>query len=98
MPNNDINQQLDRASYDAFMLAMRVLYLAFDLDKPATEFEKPFEMLRDVANGQMTVSSPAELAVKFPALKELVYDAASSLMERDRVTAGRVLRGLSEII
>ena len=90
-----MDEQLDRVAFDAFLLGIRVMSLAFDVDQPATQFEKPFEMLRDIATGQLTVASPAELAARFPELKDLIYDAASSIMERDRVTAGRVLRGLS---
>ena len=41
----------DRAAFDAFMLALRVMYVAFDLDVPASEFEKPFQMLRELADG-----------------------------------------------
>lgn len=87
-------EQLDEVSFDAFMLAIRVMHVAFDLNEPAVKFEKPFELLREIAGGQLALSSPAELGAKFPGLKDLVYDTASSVMERDRRTAGRVLRGL----
>lgn len=87
--------ELDRAAYDAFLLAMRVMYVAFDLNEPATKFEKPFEMLREISSGQLTISSPGELALKFPALKELIYETASDVIEHDRETSARVLRGLS---
>jgi hypothetical protein len=90
-----MDAQLDRVAFDAFLLGIRVMSLAFELDKPASEFEKPFEMLRDIATGRLTAASPAELGMRFPQLKELIYDAAPSIMERDRETAGRVLRGLS---
>ncbi|HEX6558254.1 MAG TPA: hypothetical protein VF021_02310 [Longimicrobiales bacterium] len=90
--------ELDRASFDAFLLAIRVIYIAFDLDQPATEFEKPFELLREIADGRTTLSSPAEMAARFPALRDLMYDAASSVMEHDRETATRVLRGLSSTL
>lgn len=89
--------ELDQAAFDAFLLAMRVMYVAFDMDEPATEFEKPFAMLRDIANGRLAMSSPAELGARFPALKDFMYDTASSVMENDRQTAARVLRGLSDI-
>ena len=92
------DDQLDRASFDAFLLAMRVMYVAFDLDEPATKFEKPFEMLRDIAKGQLTVTSTAEIGVKFPALRDLVYEASASVIEHDRATAARVLRGLSSTL
>ena len=93
-----MDDQLDRASFDAFMLAMRVMYVAFDLDEPATKFEKPFELLRDIAEGRVTITSTAEMGARFPALKELVYDTASTVIERDRETAAQVLRGLSRTL
>lgn len=89
---------VDRASFDAFMLALRVIHVAYDLDQPASEFEKPFELLREIADGHTTLASPAEMGAKFPALRDLMYDAASTVMERDRETATRVLRGLSSTL
>lgn len=84
----------DIAAFDAFMLGVRVTYVAFELDVPATEFERPFEMLRELAEGRLTVASPGEMAAKFPGLKDFIYDRSSSVIERDRETANRVLRGL----
>lgn len=91
MENQD---ELDRVAFDAFLLAMRVMYLAYELDEPATRFEAPFEMLRDLSTGKLILSSPAELGVRFPHMKELVYDTANTIIENDRETASRVLRGL----
>jgi hypothetical protein len=85
----------DIAAFDAFMLAVRVMYLAFELDIPATEFERPFEMLRELAEGRLTVSSPGEMAARFPQLKDFIYDRSNSVIERDRETANNVLRGLA---
>ena len=93
-----MDEDLDRGAFDAFLLAMRVIYIAYDLDEPAVKFEKPFEMLRDIADGRLTLSSPAEMAAKYPAMKDLIYDAASSVIEHDRETAARVLRGLSSTL
>lgn len=84
----------DIAAFDAFMLGVRVTYVAYELDVPATEFERPFEMLRELAAGRLTVASPGEMAAKFPELKDFIYDRSSSVIERDRETANRVLRGL----
>ena len=84
----------DLAAFDAFMLGVRVTYLAFELDIPATEFERPFEMLRELAEGRLTIASPGEMAAKFPDLKDFIYDRSSSMIERDRETANRILRGL----
>jgi hypothetical protein len=87
--------ELDQTAFDSFLLALRVIVISFDLNEPAAKFEKPFELLRDIAQGHVTVSSPAELGVRFPALKELVYETASKVMEHDRQTAARILRGLT---
>jgi hypothetical protein len=87
------NEQ-DRAAFDAFMLGIRVMYVAFELDAPATEFERPFEMLRELAEGRLTIASPGEMAAKFPQLSDFVYDRSNALIEGDRGTAASILRGL----
>lgn len=84
----------DTAAFNAFMLGIRVMSVAFEMDAPAAEFEKPFEMLRELAEGRLTVSAPGELAARFPQLKDFIYDRASSIIERDKETAASVLRGL----
>lgn len=84
----------DRAAFDAFMLGIRVMYVAFELDAPATEFERPFEMLRELAEGRLTVAAPGELAARFPQLSDFIYDRSSSVIESDRETAASILRGL----
>jgi hypothetical protein len=88
----------DRAAFDAFMLGIRVMYVAFELDAPATEFERPFEMLRELAAGRLTVASPGEMAAKFPHLSDFIYDRSSGVIENDRETASRILRGLSSAL
>ena len=87
--------QEDRVAFDAFMLAIRVVYVAFDLDLPATEFEKPFIMLRELAEGSLTVASPGEMAAKFPQAQDFISERSSSIIEADRETAASVLRGLT---
>ncbi len=88
----------DRAAFDAFMLGIRVMYVAFDLDAPASEFERPFEMLRELAEGRLTISSPGEMAARFPHLSDFIYDRSSEIIESDRETASRILRGLSSAL
>ena len=88
----------DRAAFDAFMLGIRVMYVAFELDAPATEFEKPFELLRELAEGRLTVASPGELAARFPQLSDFIYDRSSSVIESDRETAASILRGLGSAL
>jgi hypothetical protein len=88
----------DRAAFDAFMLGIRVMYVAFDLEVPATEFERPFQMLRELAEGSLTVSSPGDMAARFPQLSDFIYERSSSVIESDRATAASILRGLSKAL
>ncbi len=88
-------EQTDRAALDAFSLAIRVLCHAWNIDPPAREFERPWALLREIADGTITLSSPAELAVRFPGMKEFLYDATGRVIEHDRITAARILRGLA---
>ncbi len=88
-------QETDRVALDAFSLAIRVLCHAWNIDPPASEFERPWALLREVADGEVTVSNPTEIAARFPRMSELVYDTAGGIIERDRATARRILRGLS---
>lgn len=88
----------DRTAFDAFMLAIRVMYVAFEMDVPATEFERPFQMLRELADGRLTVAEPGELAARFPQMSDFIYDRSSSIIENDRATALRILRGLGQAL
>jgi hypothetical protein len=90
--------EIDRSAFDAFMLGIRVMYVAFELDVPATEFERPFQMLRELAEGRLTVAAPGELAARFPQLGDFIAERSSSIIESDRVTANRILRGLSNAL
>ncbi len=89
------HEQLDRVALDAFSLAIRVFCHAWDIDPPAREFERPWALLREIADGTTTLSSPAEMAARFPGMKEFVYDAAGKVIEHDRHTARRILQGLA---
>lgn len=86
----------DRVAFDAFTLALRVVLQAYEVNAPASEFEKPWQLLREIAAGETTLTSTAELALRFPALGDFLYERANRMVERDRATAERVLRGLSE--
>ena len=87
---------IDRTAFDAFSLAIRVLCHAWDIDPPASEFERPWALLREIADGQVTVSSPAEIAARFPRMRELLFDTAGGVIGHDRETAQRILRGLAD--
>jgi hypothetical protein len=87
--------ELDQATFDGFSLAIRVMLQAFEIDAPGTEFEKPWALLRDVAGGTAALTSTGELAARFPQMKDFLYDRVNRMIESDRDTAQRVLRGLS---
>jgi ABC-type nitrate/sulfonate/bicarbonate transport system substrate-binding protein len=89
------DEPLDQAAFDGFSLALRVMVQAFEIDAPATEFERPWQLVRDVAAGSATLTSTAELAARFPHMKDFLYDRVNSVIEADRDTANRVLRGLA---
>jgi hypothetical protein len=86
--------ELDQAAFDGFSLAVRVIFQAYDIDAPGTEFERPWALLREVAEGGTTLTNTAELAARFPHMSEFLYDRVNSIIESDRATAQRVLRGL----
>jgi hypothetical protein len=87
--------ELDTAAFDGFSLAVRVIFHTFDIDEPGTEFERPWRMLREIAEGSTTLTGTAELAARFPNMKDFLYDRVNRVIESDRETAQRVLRGLS---
>jgi len=87
-------RELDRTAFDAFSLALRVVLQAYEVDAPASEFEKPWQLLREIARGETTLTSTAELAARFPALREFLYERANRMVESDRAVAERILRGL----
>jgi hypothetical protein len=85
---------LDRAAFDAFTLAVRVILQAYELDPPASEYERPWQLLREIANGETTLATTADLAARFPAMRDFLYERANQVVENDRAVARRVLRGL----
>jgi hypothetical protein len=87
--------ELDQAAFDGFSLALRVMLHAFEIDAPATQFERPWALLREIADGSATITSTAELAARYPQLSDFLYERVNLVIESDRETARRVLRGLS---
>ncbi len=90
MNDNDPNT----AAFDAFLFGMRVVLHAFELDPPATEFERPWTLLREIAGGETTLMNPGDTAARFPGLGSLLYETAGDRIARDRVMAEQILRGL----
>ena len=87
----------ERVALDAFMLALRVVLHAYDIQAPATEYEKPWRLLRQIADGEVTIMSPAELAARHPGLGDFLYEQANDLVQHDREVALDVLRGLGNL-
>lgn len=92
--STDGRGEIDAASFDAFLLGVRVVLHAYGFDPPAREFERPWALLREIAEGRTTLSNPADAAARFPGLSELVHDSAGAVIARDRQVAARILRGL----
>jgi len=97
-PDGEQRARADRVAFEAFALAVRVMYRVYEIEEPGTEFEKPWSLLRDIALGRSTLASPGEMAVRFPALRDLVYDSANRVVRHDREMAERILRGLNEAL
>lgn len=86
----------ETAAFDGFLLALRLMYQLYDIQEPATAFEKPWEILKAVAEGRMTLANPGDLAAKFPEMADFLYERANLVVEDDRRTAVRVLEGMQE--
>lgn len=86
---------LDQAAFDGFSLAVRVMLEAFDIQEPAAAYERPWLLLREIANGTTALTSAGELGARFPRMKDFLYDRVNRIVENDRDTAQRVLRGLN---
>lgn len=86
---------VERVAFDAFSLAIRVLCHAWEIDPPATEYERPWALLREIADGEVTLGSPAEMAARFPRMGDFVYETSGQVREHDRETARRILGGLA---
>jgi hypothetical protein len=86
----------DRLALDAFSLALRVLYNTYQIEAPGTDFEKPWALLQEIAEGRTTLSNPAEMGAKYPHLRDFLYEQANRVVDRDRQVAAQVLRGLGQ--
>lgn len=84
------------AAFDGFLLALRVMYRLYEIEEPAAEFERPWALIKEVAEGRLALTSPGELAARFPAMADFLYDRANAMVADDRITARRVLQGMQE--
>lgn len=86
----------ESAAFEGFLLALRVLYPLYGIDAPARDFEKPWVALKEIAEGRMTLSNPADLAARFPEMADFLYERANQIVASDRMTAARVLTGMQQ--
>jgi hypothetical protein len=86
----------DSAAFEAFLLGLRVFYQLYASDAPAAEFERPWHVLREVAEGKVTLTNTGDLASRYPGLAEFLYERANQIVASDRANAARILRGLQE--
>jgi hypothetical protein len=86
----------ESAAFEAFLLGLRVFYHTYDIEAPAADFEKPWEMLREVYEGRLTLTGTAELAARYPAMADFLFDRVNRMVASDRENAGRILRGMGE--
>lgn len=84
----------DLVAFEAFALAIRVMYRVYGIEEPGTEYEKPWALLQEIADGRTTLATPAELAARFPEMRELLYETANRIVHHDRELATSILRGL----
>src|SRR5690606_15069958 len=87
-----MTQDID--AFDAFLFGMRVVLHAFELDPPATEFERPWTLLREIAEGRTTLMNPGDSAARFPGLGALLQETTRDRIAQAREMAVRTLRGL----
>jgi hypothetical protein len=86
----------DSAAFEAFLLGLRIFYQLYASDAPATEFERPWELLKEVASGRTALTNTGELAARYPGLADFLYERANRMVASDRANAERVLRGLQQ--
>ena len=86
----------DNAAFEAFLLGLRVFFQLYASDAPASEFQRPWEVLREVAEGRVTLTNTGDLASRYPGLADFLYERANSIIASDRANATRILRGLQD--
>ena len=82
------------AAFEGFLMGLRVLYHIYEIDEPAAAFEKPWALLKEVAEGRLTLTNPADLAARYPGVAAFVYERANRMVASDRETAAMVLAGM----
>ncbi len=90
------------AVFDGFLLGIRAFSYAHDIDVPGTEDYKLWDVLREVADGELCLSdTPAEKAMKFPntseEMKEYLARNMNAFIRKDRRNAARVLKAMGDL-
>jgi hypothetical protein len=84
----------DGAAFESFLLGLRIFFLLYASEAPASEFERPWALLKEIAAGQTTLTNTADLAARYPGLAEFLYERANRMVASDRANAEKILRGL----
>ena len=88
----------ERAAYEGFSLALRVMYLLYAPDVMASDVDRPWEIAREIAEGKLSMANPADLAARFPGMRDFVFDRANDVVHRERQVALAVLKGMQEAL
>lgn len=90
------DEEQDRLLYEGYYLGLRVSRQARVADAPTGEEKHHWDLLRAVADGQLTLRpSAAEIMVRYPnmteAMKAGLVRNAERQLERDREVARKIL-------
>ena len=87
-----------RATYEGFALGLRIMYLLYAPETLGSEADRPWEVVKEIADGHLSLSNPADLAARFPEMRDFLFDRANLVVARERATARAVLTGLQEAL
>ena len=62
---------------------------------PGTEARKPWDLLREIAEGQATLNDPGGAAAKHPQMREYIARVSGIAIRKDRDLAARILEGFT---
>ena len=86
------------SAFEAFLLGLRVFYHVYGIEEPAAAFEKPWAVLKELAEGRLTLTNPADLAARYPAMASFLYERANRMVASDRRTAELILHGMQDTL
>jgi len=97
------DEEYDDLCFKVFNFAERVISEAHDLRIPAREGERLWNLVRDIADGKVTlVSSPADLLHPFPKANprvgEMMRENVGRLIAQDRELARRIFSAFQRLV